>query len=257
MDNRIRAFQVQHPVDLWQSQLAQKKQQLLKLHEDLFLIDQNIQRATQQVQQYREQLESQPPVYTLSQSFITNEALWENLGRADSPIDITALKDLQLKSEHLNPVHTELLTSLVNAQVSLNTLIPSREFNRGKAAALEQEIRQLGDRLNAKQSELQTLENLKQQELQHNENEQKRKSKELGLRQQSYQEYFDGTARSFGEAENLQRARFNEIMIAAPASTPFAATKPKRLFIVLFAACASFLLALLVAAVRETKAQPH
>jgi|GEM_PF-1931833 len=257
MDSRIRTFQAQHPIDLWQKQLAQKKEQLLKLHDDLFLVEQNIERATQQVKQYREQLESQPPVYTLAQSFITNEALWENLGRADSPLDISALKDLQLKSEHLNPVHTELLTKLINAQVTLNTLIPFREFGRGRAAGLEQEIRELGDRLNAKQSELQTLENLKQQELQHNANEQKRKSKELGLRQQSYQEYFDGTARSFGEAENLQRAKFSEIMVAAAASTPFAATRPKRLSLALFAACASFLLALLAAAVVEMKAQSH
>ncbi|HOT00471.1 MAG TPA: hypothetical protein PLY66_05635 [Acidobacteriota bacterium] len=175
----------------------------------------------------------------------------------DDAIRRTASPGSRPHREHLNPVHTELLTNLVNAQVTLNTLVPFREFNRGRAAGIEQQIREPGDRLNEKQSELPTLENAKQQELLHNENEQKRQLKELTLRQQSYQEYFDGTARSFGEAENLQRARFNEIMIAAPAATPFEATRPKRLSLALFAACASFLLALLTAAVVEMRAQSH
>jgi hypothetical protein len=254
MDNQIRMFQVENPVDLWQEQLAQKKQQLLQLNEKLFEVEQNIQRTTQQVRLYREQLEAQPQIYTLAQSFITSEALWENLGRSDSPLDISSLRDLQLKSEHLNPVHEELLTNLVNSQVMLNTQIPFREFCLEKGTNLENEIERLGTLLTSKKLELQKLELKKNEELQKNESERDRKLKEINLLQQSYQTYFDETARGFGEAENLQNFDFSEIVISAAASTPFEATRPKRMYIAIVALFVFFLLSLLVAGYIEITA---
>jgi len=232
LDHRIRAFQNANPIDFWEKQITQKKQQYLKLEERLFGIEQNIERNTRRIELYRRELEKHPKIYTLARS-ISDDAFWDNLGKSNPSLSLDFLKDLQLVNEQLNPLHQELLKKLVNAQVELNTLIPFRAFCLKQSSDLKNEITGLGKQVVEKSRELQMLKNEKTISLLTIQNKKDHLLEEAGLQKKSLDAHSDEQAKSAGEAETLKNHVIEDVRISSKAATPFKSVSPNRFYIVL------------------------
>lgn len=151
--------------DLLKEELKVKEEKLTQLENNILDIDLAIKTSRDTLEQIKKEIKSQPQYLVLSKA-ITDEALWERIGRDGSGSLPEQLEQLKLRSELLNPVYQSLLERLTATQIEYDTTVPRREHLKSQLERVRKEIDQLKEVITDKDIELFAL--LKNRELELN-----------------------------------------------------------------------------------------
>ena len=205
---------------LWKPDLLRKRQAteeatLLDLEHTLLDAQVRIKIQQDTLAKIKEELRIEPRYLVLAKA-ITDEALWDKIGSAESTLP-EALEQLKLRSEFLNPVYQDLLARLTAAQFEYNSLVLKLAHLPDEIDRLKKETDALRTLAAAKENELSAL--MRDRELALN-NLRADRDRELTILQRTYEEESGQTRRDRDfEVEALTR----EAEVARTAYTSLAA----------------------------------
>ena len=112
-----------------------------------------------QLQAARQQLAATPPSLTFHKA-ISDDVLWQTqVNQNGTGVDWTALQDRSLVSQELNPLYSELSSSVSQIELEVNALLPRKEQLGQELKQLEAQLHELEATLKRDEAELDKLNN--------------------------------------------------------------------------------------------------
>ena len=184
-----------------------------------------------QIRQYEEQLNSveeelkHTDKYFVTEKSIMDEPLLSQLAQQLSDKSIIYLSKLNVSSQSINPLYTELHSKEANYTITLSGLNAEKKSLQQLVAEAENEIHSLDQEINAKQLQLNKL------------------NRDLALAQSDYSAIKTNYQQSQMAEENI----LSPVTIASNPVVPTRPIKPKKLFNIAVAGVAAFFFAILLA----------
>ncbi len=205
-----------------------------------------ISEAGDSLDQLKKEIQEHPQFIVLSKA-ITDDALWERIGRDLGGEAADELQSLRLRSEELNPVYQSLLQNLADTQVRYDTLVPQERHLRELIAEQEAELRELNRLILTKGAEFRRLERERDIQLTLREREREFQVEELGREVSTSRETFSNLAGKWEEARLAQAEQDEDIKIGALAVEPRNPVSPRPLLYTAVAFAAGLMLSLMLA----------
>ena len=130
---KILNFKAQWKIDFMEREVGVIESKLINFESELIDVRVSIKSTRDNLDQLAAEIKKHPQFLTVAKA-ITDDALWERIGKdtlSTIPEDLTKQK---LRSEQLNPVYENLSQRLADTRIKLETLIPKEHY-------LENEIR--------------------------------------------------------------------------------------------------------------------
>lgn len=125
--------------DRHKRELALKSDKLSEFQASVIDTELSVKTTRDTLDNVKEEISTQPQFLVLKKA-ISDEALWDRIGKEGSRTLPEDLARLKLETELLNPVHQNLLNRLISTQISLDTLVPQREHLRKEIESIIAEI---------------------------------------------------------------------------------------------------------------------
>jgi polysaccharide biosynthesis transport protein len=209
-----------------------------------------ITEARDTLEQLRREIQDHPQRIVLSKA-ITDDALWERIGRDLTGEAADRLQELRLRTEQLNPVYQSLLQKLADTQVLHDTLAPQEQHLRELIADQDAELRQLNRLILTKNAELQRLTRERDTQLALLKREREYQVTDLGREVTTSRDSFKTLAEKWEEARLAQAEQDEDIKIGALAVEPGDPVSPRPMLYVAAALALGLMLSVVLAFVVE------
>lgn len=249
-DSRITTFRTQWNLDMMSQQADALEKRLTENVVALNDLQLHIKETKDSLEQLKTQIKVQPQFITLSKA-ISDDALWERIGRDPSGGISKELEGLKLHSEELNPVYQRLLQRLVDTQVEYETLGPQEQHLEDQIAAQRKEIKAQNELLLTKQMELERLTRNRDTELALLKREQAFKVDQLQREVENSQTAFKTLAEKWEVAKLAQAEQDQDVKVGARAVAPRRAVSPRPLLNAAIGLVVGLMLSIVLAFVAE------
>ncbi len=227
-DTRITAFKTEWNLDVLSQQADALEKSLTANVMRLNDLQLQIKETRDTLEQLKSQIKEQPQFVTVSKA-ITDDALWDRIGRDPSGGISKDLQGIKLHSEFLNPVYQNLLQRLVDTQVQYETLGPQERHLQDQITELQNEVQSENKLLLDKQLELERLTRGKSTELALLTRERDFKVEQLRREVENSQTSFKNLAEKWEVAKLAQVEEEQDVKIGARAVAPRHAVSPRPL----------------------------
>ncbi|GAB4233722.1 MAG: Wzz/FepE/Etk N-terminal domain-containing protein [Acidobacteriota bacterium] len=249
-DERITAFKVEWNLDVLRQQAQGLEKRLTENTMRLSDLQLEIKNTRETLTQLKEEIQQHPQFLVISKA-ITDDALWERIGRDFSGQTAQELEKLKLRSEQLNPVYEQLLQRLTDTQVRFDTLIPQEQYLKEEIARLEKELRQLNELILTKSLELRELERARDLELTLAKRERQFEVDQLQREVEKARATFSTLAEKWEAARLTQAEEDQDLKIGAYATEPQEPVSPRPLLNTAIALAVGLMLSVMGAFVGE------
>ncbi len=249
-DSRITAFKSQWNLDVMSQQADALEKRLTDNVVALNDLQLEIKETRDSLAQLKTQIKDQPQFITLSKA-ISDDALWERIGRDPEGGISKQLEGVKLHSEELNPVYQTLLQRLVDTQVKYETLGPQEQHLKDQIAAQRKDIKAQNELLLTKQMELTRLTRNRDTELTLLKREQAFKVGQLQREVDNSQTAFKTLAEKWEVAKLAQAEQAQDVKIGARAVAPRRAVSPRPLLNAAIGLVVGLMLSVVLAFVAE------
>jgi polysaccharide biosynthesis transport protein len=205
-----------------------------------------ISEAGDTLDQLKKEIQDHPQLIVLSKA-ITDDALWERIGRDLGGETAEQLQSLRLRSEELNPVYQSLLQNLADTQVRYDTLVPQERHLRAVIADQDAELRELNRLILTKDAELQRLTRERDTQLTLLNREREFQVADRSREVETSREAFKGLAEKWEEARLAGAEQDEDIKIGALAVEPRNPVSPRPLLYTAVAFAVGLMLSLMLA----------
>lgn len=227
-DGRLTAFRTAWNLEVMSQQAQALEKRLTANVISLNDLQLEIKETKDSLDQLKVQMQDQPQFLTVSKA-ITNDALWNQIGKDPSGAISKELQGLKLHSEVLNPVYQNLLQRLVDTQVKYETLGPQARHLQDQIAAQQKEIGSQNELLLTKRMELERLSRQRDTELALLEREKNFHVGQLRREVETSQTAFKTLAEKWEVAKLAQVEQDQDVKIGARAVAPERAVSPRPL----------------------------
>ncbi len=152
-DRRITAFRTEWDIPVLQNHADAIKARLTANIVTLNNLQLDIKETRDTLEQLKTEIR-QHPQFVVTSKAITDDALWEKIGRDVNPGTASELQNLKLRSEQLNPVYQSLVQRIADTQVQYETQVPQEQHLTEQIASQQKEIRDLNALILEKQFDL-------------------------------------------------------------------------------------------------------
>ncbi len=249
-DSRITSFKAQWNLDVMSRETDALEKRLTENVVALNDLQLQIKEVKDSLDQLKAQIKTQPQFITISKA-ISDDALWERIGRDPSGGISKELEGIKLHSEALNPVYQTLLQRLVDTQVQYETLGPQEQHLEDQIAAQRKDIKAQNELLLTKQMELTRLTRNRDTELTLLKREQAFKSGQLQREVENSQTSFKTLAEKWEVAKLAQAEEDQDVKVGARAVAPRRAVSPRPLLNAAIALVVGLMLSIVLAFVVE------
>lgn len=249
-DERITAFKVEWNLEVLRQQAQGLEKRLTENTMRLNDLQLEIKNTRETLAQLKEEIQQHSQFLVISKA-ITDDALWERIGRDFSGQTAQELERLKLRSEQLNPVYQQLLQRLTGTQVKFDTLIPQEQYLKEEVARLEKELRQLNELILTKSLELRELERARDLELTLAKRERDFEVEQLQREVDKARATFSTLAEKWEAARLTQAEEEQDLKIGAYATEPLEPVSPRPLLNTAIALAVGLMLSVMGAFVGE------
>lgn len=224
-------------VSLRQAQLWSREQEIVKLEEQRNRLSVDLKAAEATVAALERELKEVPAVLEVSKA-ITDQALWQ--AAVQSGTIPASLGEARLRTQEINPVHSELSQRLADARVRRSELLAKRPALDAQIESTRRDAAAVRSSLGAGELAVASM-------MLHHETEVAAKEREV----ESARANFQKLEERIGDAQIVKADNDSNLTLGAQAETPGSPSGPKMARMVGLSGMAGFLVALLAAWITE------
>jgi capsular polysaccharide biosynthesis protein len=245
-DRRIMAFKTEWDIGVLQNQADAIKGRLTANVVALNNLQLDIKETRDTLEQLKAEIK-QHPEFVVTSKAITDDALWEKIGRDFNSGTASELQNLKLHSQVLNPVYQSLLQRVADTQVRYETQVPQEQHLKDQIASQQKELRDLNGLILEKQFELDKMTREKETALTLLGRERDYHLTSLRREVESTRETFKTLSGKWESARMTQAEQDQDIKIGSLAAAPNGPVSPRPLINTAIALVVGFMLSIMLA----------
>lgn len=207
-------------------------------------------RAKDELAELKKEIKSHPQFLLLAKA-ITDDALWDKVGKDPSGTVSEQLDALRLRSQALNPIYSRLAQRLAEAQVDYEALIPQEDYLQKQIADLRHQIAELNRLIEDQEAALRTLERRRFEGLTSLRRERDLRTGELKREVASLQRTFNTLSEKYESARLAKAEEASDVQIGMPAVVNDRPVRPRTILNTVVALAVGLILSTGFAFVRE------
>ena len=249
-DRRITAFKTEWNIDVLEQHSSALEEKLTGNIVRLNELQLEIKGTRDTLEQLKVEIQQHPQFVVISKA-ITDDALWDRIGRDADKGTAAELQNLKLRSEYLNPVYQALLQRVADTQVLYETQIPQEQHLKDQIAEQEKEVRDLNELILGKQFDLQKMNRDRQTELALLKRERDFTVVSLSREVEGSKKTFATLSEQWESARLAQAEVDQDVKIGSLAVAPELPVSPRPLLNTAIAVVVGFMLAIMLAFILE------
>lgn len=136
----LEEFISQRTLETRRVQLATMRKAYADVQAELGRVDLEVEQKKLLLAAARDQLKDTPEFVTL-QKAMTDDALWQEVNQSPEQPDWSKLRDRSLRSQAVNPVHTDLTNRVLQLEMEVNALVPRKQQLTDELAVMTEELK--------------------------------------------------------------------------------------------------------------------